>query len=159
MNRAEKFIESEFGKGTQISINVPTKAFADLLEQFHKECMPTDDEALDLLHGSILHESDAYNEEIKKRFIVGVRVCRDFVREEKKETMDKKRHVCSGCKFNELECFEQPCVNCWDGCIWSCWQPKEEKKMVGGNFVLEDKLSGRVFFQPDLNGNFEIEQI
>ena len=94
--RAEKFIEEHMNGILQFALPFPKSWLAEHLEQFHKECMPTDEEI---------------KTKLSLQFVEGVCFCRDFVREE-----PKKIKACINCKYQDAD--KSPCNKCRNYRMW-----------------------------------------
>jgi hypothetical protein len=94
MTRAEKFIEKSNTPLWQFSDVsgrfVQDKDLAELLEKFHSQCLPTDEEILRNFR-NITESNKGADKAIKRR--QGAVWCKNFVREEPK----KEKLICCGC--------------------------------------------------------------
>lgn len=151
--RARKFIDDNLNGLLQFALPFPVSMLEEKLEQFHKECQPTDDEALSQICRSITFSESAYEKEIKNRVMAGVKLCRDFVREEPKEKCEEKTPT--NFDLLKFKSLVYDMAKYFEGCDIT----KEEKpKTVRGNFVWEDDWSGHkvVKFKPDENGQVTV---
>jgi hypothetical protein len=127
-DRAFKFLEKNH---PQFSVCSPSKKeVADLLEQFHAQCLPTDEEILSYF-GEKNDPTSCYNKRL------GAKWCRDFVREEPKAvdykvspTEKKEVKSCKTCAFHDVFYLDFPCIGCWDQVarIYLLWTPKSPKE-------------------------------
>ena len=99
-DRAKRFIEKNVKKYTiYVQDHEPIECvrqehFADLLEQFHAQCLPTDEEILSYF-GEKNDPTSCYNKRL------GAKWCRDFVREEPKKEK-KEAMPCITCMQNKI---------------------------------------------------------
>jgi hypothetical protein len=146
MTRAEKFIDKFEGLRGLLNF-IPKSALPELLEQFHKECQPTDAEINKQFPFTtgFCRSQDDHIADIKR---CATKWCRDFVREDPvapkvSPTEKKVERGCDNCLYALVNSVNYPCsVCCGTNSHWQK-QPKEptledELKNIG-RFVIGKK--------------------
>jgi len=91
MNRAEEFVNKNLDTILKIVSNpksISITSLADFFEQFHKECLPTDEEINKEFKLLDYESQDSLINTHRKANRYGAFWCRDFVREEPKENIN-----------------------------------------------------------------------